>query len=423
MNQIHLRKFLSQLLPVIVTFSVVNIPSDSSGFSLIPSMKICIQQKFGNSALISITKAKKLNSIQNNQLKICQKITTQPSGSAGSPPSIGSPCNNLGEKLDVNGKPIECIKNASGKLEWGPPMREQGGQQNPPQNSSANSGGTSKSGMPPWVLQDNSPLYGLQFGLLATMLSNQSGLGNIANPSLIEFPDKSLRLFFRSGSDMSVPIKIDNPGTHSYLSTDGGKTWTLEDGFRIKSDAIVSVRKAEGSGFEAYGFKGIDNELVKYTSSDGKNFTEASTSLVDASQCKNRRGVTVSFLGNDPQVVKTSSGYIGYVKSNSLINQPPWTKVACKLVSSDGINWSVDPTGTIELDDGGVVSNIGLYRNGAGNLQLLLHAYRETAGKAPISRFEIRTSSDEGKTWKNPIDFGIQFGDPEIDELLSLIHI
>lgn len=443
----------------------------SSAISLTSAQKSCITQKYGKSALSAITKAKKLSAAQSKQLSSCKNAkpgesaseppnvgvscskegeifsfnnkplicekdamgklkwaipspggsstptpnpspSAQPTNTSNSPPSIGTPCSMAGETILVNEKPIVCTLNAAGKLEWAGPTPSSGQQPNQPNQGSS-------SGTPSWALDNTAKFFDLQFGLLASMISSQSGLGNIADGSLIELPDKSLRIFFKNGNEPSVPIKIDKQGVRSFISTDGGKTWVLEDGFRIESDEIVSVRKAEGSGYEAFGINGLDNEIIRFTSTDGKNFVQASKSKVDPSQCKNKRGVTVTSIGNDPEVVKVAGGYIGYVKSNSLINMPPWTKVACKLVSSDGTNWSIDPNGTIEWDDGGTVSNLGLTRNKAGNLELYIQAYSEVSTRSPaiLNRLEVKTSLDDGKTWINPVDYGIQMGDPEIDEL------
>jgi hypothetical protein len=432
---------------------------NSSAITLSSDQKTCISQKFGKSVLNSMLKAKKLSASQTKKFNTCKneksstkasdapnvgiacaqegeiftfndkplvcqkdstgklkwnipmpgampspssKPTTDPSKSSD-PPSIGSPCNKEGETLLVNEKPIVCKLNSGGKLEWS-------GQQ------SSSSTPSSSSGIPTWARNIDAPYFELQFGLLASMKSNQSGLGNIADPTILELSDKSLRMFFKSGNEPQVPIRVEKQGIRSFISNDGGKTWTLEEGFRIETEAIVSVRRAETGGYEAFGFAGLDNEVIKFTSKDGKDFVKASQSKVDPSKCNNSFGKTVTSLGNDPQIVKTSSGYIGYVKSNSLINQPPWTKVACKLISSDGINWTIDSAGTIEVDKGGVVSNLGLFRNKSGNLELLIHAYEELPGKAPINRFEVRTSSNEGKSWGSAVNYGFELGDPEYIE-------
>lgn len=452
--------------------SLVLSTQPSSAISLTSAQKSCITQKYGKSALSAITKAKKLSATQskqfssckspkptektseppnvgvscstegeifsfNNKPLICQKDalgklkwaipvqggtqtptptptptptqSTQPNSQQSAPPSIGTTCSVAGETIQVNDKQIVCQLNASGKLEWGFPVST--GMQQPSQ-----SGSTSQSGIPDWARDTSVPFYELKFGLLASMVSRQSGLGNIADPTILELGDKSLRLFFKSGSELQVPIKVEKVGIRSFLSKDGGKSWTLEDGFRIETDAMISVRPSDRGGYEAFGFNGLDNEVIRFTSSDGKDFIKATVSKVDPSLCKNSSGKTVTSLGNDPQVVKVATGYIGYVKSNSLINQPPWTKVACKLISNDGINWSIDSTGTIEIDRGGVVSNLGLFRNKAGNLELLIHSFEEVSGKSPVKRLEVKTSSDEGKSWSPSVNYGFEIGDPEYIE-------
>lgn len=445
------------LLPPVMT--------QSNAFPITSSIKKCLTEKYGAKVTAGIVKAKKLSSKQQTQLKNCQQI---PSGPAKTP-NVGDPCEKIGEVFTFNGNGIVCVLNAEGKKVWSLPEQnkpQQGNPQQPQPSTPPQIGATcarvgevvgsgqeslicqldssgkavwampnnlqpnnptqpspsstaSSSPIPPFAQQATAPLFDLSYGLLWTVTSDKTNVGNIADSSILELPDGTLRLFFKSGNELQAGITGIQPSIRSFVSRDKGKSWTLEEGKRLDtSDAIISVRKAESGGYEAFGFDGLDNKLLRFTSTDGKDFKKASESTLDPSICKSKAGKASTLLGNDPQVVKTDSGYIGYVKSSSMTSAPPWIKVACKLVSTDGINWSVDAGGTIEIDGGSVSSNLGLFKNKSGILELYIPTYRENvSGSTGI--LEVRTSSDNGKTWSVPTSYGIEAPDPERIDLAN----
>lgn len=439
---------------------VLQPPLASEAISLSASAKKCLSKTYGAKVASSIASAKKLNSKQLSQLNNCQKV--KDAKPAPQIPDVGLECNSIGEIFTFNGNSIVCALNASGKTVWSLPEQNKQQQNNPQQQPStppqigaacvklgeivgsgpaslvcqldasgkavwavpsslqpgnptqpSQSGSTTSSPIPNYALQANAPFFDLVYGLLSKVNSDKANLGNIADPSLLELQDGSLRLFFKSGNEPQAGITGIQPKIRSLKSSDGGKNWTLEEGNRIDStDAIISVRRAESGGYEAFGFNGLDNKLLRFTSTDGKDFKKSSESVIDPSACKTKAGKSSTSLGNDPQVVKVDSGYIGYVKSSSMTNAPPWTKVACKLVSSDGVNWSIDASGTIEIDGGSVSSNLGLFKDKSGTLELYTPTFRENLSSF-AGVLEIRTSSDGGKTWSLPTSRGLEAPDAE----------
>lgn len=368
---------------VIVAALFPQVLSTSSAFPIIPTIKKCLTTKYGAKVATGIQSAKKLSSKQMSQLKFCQNLTQNK---------------------------VNPVNEAAG------PSSNPGS----PQPNQPSSGGGTISAIPPYANEGKAPLVDLTYGLLWTKSPDKRDFGNVADPTILQAADGSLRLFMVSGNELQVGITGIERRIRSFISRDNGRSWTLEDGNRLDTNngVFISVRKAESGGYEAFGMEPPVTKIIRYTSMDGKDFRKVSESDVDPSLCKNKEGKAATSLGNDPQVVKTPSGYIGYVKSSSLINQPPWTKVACKIVSSDGTNWQVDPTGTIEIQNGSVTSNLGLIRTAAGQLQLYIPTFKDS-NPNETGVLEIRISNDDGKTWGIPTSLGIQVGDPEPIELAN----
>lgn len=107
--------------------------------------------------------------------------------------------------------------------------------------STANPAGGSASGM-----------VALNYVLLSTVISLQSGLGNISDPALVQVADGSVRMFFMNGNEPQAGISGYDNLQHSYVSSDGGNTWTLESGVRMNVQSPVSVNAINGA-YEAWG--------------------------------------------------------------------------------------------------------------------------------------------------------------------------
>lgn len=255
----------------------------------------------------------------------------------------------------------------------------------------------------------SSSLVPLTWGLMWSVGSNQSGLGNVSDPALLRLADGTLRMFFKNGNEPQIPLSGFDNKIHSYASANGGGTWTLEGGVRIDVGSPVTVRAAQSGGYEAWGWQagsgGVDR-LTRFTSSDGKDFVAGSGSLVPTSACKNADGKSAGFLG-DPQVEKVASGYVAYAHDLAAGQSPPFKRQACKLTSTDGTNWSVDAAGTFAFSHD-IQTNPELYRNASGQLELWF-----PTDKGSQKSTEIRTSSNDGATWGTATSLSWLAADPD----------
>ena len=327
-----MRSRLAGLLATVVVATGI-VASSAGAVPIDSQQRACLTKKYGSKVAAAIGSAKKLSVTQANQLKGCP-----------------------------------AAKTGSG-------------------SSSTNSGSAGASG--------SSSLTPLTWGLLWSAGSNQSGLGNVSDPALLRLPDGTLRMFFKNGNEPQVPISGFDNKIHSYVSSDEGASWTLESGVRIDVGSPVTVRIAEGGGYEAWGWapgSGGADRMVRFTSTTGKDFASGSGSLVPTTTCKNADGKSAGFLG-DPQVEKVAGGYLAYAHDLASGQSPPFKRQACKITSSDGTNWSIDAGGTFALSHD-IQSNPELYRNSSGQLELWF-----PSDKGSVKTTEIRTSTNDGSTW------------------------
>ncbi|MFM9119385.1 MAG: hypothetical protein ACKOQT_03555 [Acidimicrobiaceae bacterium] len=330
---------------VIASVTVISLGHSASAVFVDPNQRDCLNRKFGTKAAAAISKAKKLTTAQAKQVSAC-------SGPGG-------------------------------------------------QSSSGGASGSSGS--------SSSSLTALSWGLMWSVGSNQAGLGNVADPALLQLGDGSLRMFFKNGNSPHIPLSGFDYKINSYVSSDNGATWTLESGVRIDVGSPVTVRAAEAGGYEAWGWipgGGGVEKMTRFTSSTGKDFSQGSGSLVPTSACKNADGSAAGLLG-DPQVVKVASGYLAYAQEMAAGKSAPFKRQACKLTSADGNTWSIDSSGTFAFNYD-IRNNPELYRNSAGQLELWFSADGNGAKNS-----EIRTSSNDGASWSTATSLSWIANDPE----------
>ena len=335
---------------------VVSTTSHSAtAYPLDSATRTCIITKYGAKVALAIGKAKTLNATQKKQVAVCVAAAKPPSGGSSGGTSGGS--------------------------------------------SGGTGGGSSGS----------ASLTPLTWGLLWSVGSNQAGLGNVSDPALLQLSNGTLRMFFKNGNEPQIPLSGFDNKIHSYVSTDNGVTWTLESGVRIDVPSPVSVRAASGGGYEAWGWKvgggGVDR-LTRFTSTTGGDFTEDRGSLVPTSACKNADNDPAGFLG-DPQVELVSGGYLAYAHDLAAGKSPPYKRQACKLTSSDGVNWSVDAGGTFAFSHD-IQTNPELYRNASNQLELWF-----PTDKGSTKTTEIRTSTNDGASWSAASSLSWMANDPD----------
>lgn len=329
---------------VVSLFGVVFIPQLTNAVTVPLPVRDCLMKKYGSKVALIIDKTKKLNKNQKKQLLACS------TASGGS-------------------------------------------------DSASTSGGSTGS---------TAGLTAMTYGLLWSVESNQAGLGNLADPALLQLADGTLRMFFKNGNEPQLPLSGFDNKIHSYASTDNGKTWTLENGVRIDVGSPVTVRTAEGGGYEAWAWMpgGGDAEVfTRFSSSTGKDFTKGSGSAVPTSGCKNADGTGAGFIG-DPQVAKVASGYLAYAHDMAVGKPAPFKRQVCKLISTDGVNWSIDASGTFAYQYD-IQTNPELYRNATGQLELWFPIDNKT------KYTEIRTSTNDGASWGTATTLSWQANDPD----------
>lgn len=255
-------------------------------------------------------------------------------------------------------------------------------------------------------------MVSLSYGLLWSIGSQQAGLGNVADPTLLQVGN-TLRLFFKNGNEPQIPIAGFDNKIHSYISSDNGKTWTLESGIRIDVLSPVTVQPAAAGGYEAWGWVGGGggDAMTRFTSVDGKDFTKGSGNVVSASACKGIDGAAAGFLG-DPQVVKVASGYLAFAHDLQTTGSAPWKRHACALTSIDGITWALDISKTIALQND-ITTNPETYRNSSGVIEQILPIDKLDPATSLRSGMQIRTSTNDGASWTELSELSFYAADPD----------
>jgi len=317
-----------------------------------PAVKACLEKSIGLKAAKRIVAAKKLTKAQTAQVARCK--STSGSGGGTSDSTSGS----------------------------------------------TNSTGTSAAGM-----------VSLNYGLLAYIGSQQAGLGNIADPALLQVGG-TLRMFFKNGNEPQIPIAGFDNKIHSYISTDNGKTWTLESGVRIDVTSPVTVRAAESGGYEAWGWVSSGGDaMTRFTSATGSDFIKGAGNVINASACKSADGVAAGFLG-DPQVVKVASGYLAYAHDLAATGKAPFKRHMCALTSTDGSTWVLDTSKTLALQSD-IQTNPETYRNSSGVIEQILAIDQVDPTTKLRSGMQLRTSTNDGVSWTELSELSFFAADPD----------
>ena len=136
-------------------------------------------------------------------------------------------------------------------------------------------------------------LSSMHLSYLGSIRSLENNLGNIADPSLVQTNDGNLRVYFKNGNEPQAGISGYDNLIHSAVSSDGGRTWIVEAGVRVPVQSPIEALVIDGT-VSAWGWKlsASGDSLVKYESSDGKNFQEVSIPRFVQSDCKDTDGNT-----------------------------------------------------------------------------------------------------------------------------------
>jgi len=256
-------------------------------------------------------------------------------------------------------------------------------------------------------------MVALNYGLISYKLSQLEGLGNIADPALLQV-GSTLRMFFKNGNEPQIPLAGFDNKIHSFVSSDNGVTWSLESGVRVDVSSPISVRAAESGGYEAWAWsgKGTGGEILsRFTSANGSDFTKGSGSSVIVGACKSADGVAATLLG-DSQVVKVASGYLAYAQDMQATGRGPFKRHACGLTSADGVNWTLDIARTLAPQND-IQTNPETYRNSSGVIEQILPIDKIDIQTGLRSGMQIRTSTNDGASWTDLSELSFFAADPD----------
>ena len=277
--------------------------------------------------------------------------------------------------------------------------------------SSSSSGGSTSGTTGTTTGSSSAGMVSLNYGLLAYIGSQQAGLGNISDPALLQVGG-TLRMFFKNGNEPQIPIAGFDNKIHSYISTDNGKTWTLESGVRIDVTSPVTVRAAESGGYEAWGWVSSGGDaMTRFTSATGSDFIKGAGNVINASACKNVDGTAAGFLG-DPQVVKVASGYLAYAHDLAATGKAPFKRHMCALTSTDGSTWVLDTSKTLALQSD-IQTNPETYRNSSGVIEQILAIDQVDPTTKLRSGMQLRTSTNDGASWTELSELSFFAADPD----------
>ena len=242
---------------------------------------------------------------------------------------------------------------------------------------------------------------------LGSIRSLENNLGNIADPSIVETSDGNLRVYFKNGNEPQAGISGYDNLIHSAVSSDGGRTWIVEAGVRVPVQSPIEALVIDGT-VSAWGWKlsASGDSLVKYESSDGKNFQEVSIPRFVQSDCKDTDGNPFGPLG-DPTITKLNDGSWIFHVQELVSPLGPFNRRACVATSNDGISWSVQ----IDRLYGGdidVTTNPAIKLNRAGIVEWIWPTY---------DFMEYRKGTD-GINWSEP-EYLPPGGDPDFLDLTN----
>ena len=254
-------------------------------------------------------------------------------------------------------------------------------------------------------------MVSLNYGLISYKISQREGLGNIADPALLQV-GSTLRMFFKNGNEPQIPLAGFDNKIHSFVSSDNGVTWTLEPGVRVDVSSPITVRAAESGGYEAWAWvAGGGDALTRFTSSTGSDFVKGAGNVVSTAACKSADGVAAGFLG-DSQVVKVASGYLAYAQDMQATGKAPFKRQVCGLTSSDGNTWTLDASKTYAPQND-VQTNPETYRNSSGVIEQILPIDKIDMQTGLRSGMQIRTSTNDGASWSELSELSFFAADPE----------
>lgn len=205
--------------------------------------------------------------------------------------------------------------------------------------------------------------------------SDRKRLGNVADPSLVQMADGTIRLYFKNGNETQAGITGHDNLIHSAVSSNGGKSWKVESGARNSEWQSPIEVLPDTAGFRAFGWilSAGGDELTSSTSADGSSFPAPGDSVgFKISACKTPKG-TATVLG-DPSFAQLRNGSWVAVVQVSQTDKDDGGGIhlgyGCTYRSSSATSWSRAKVRSFGAGSFGgknqeVVTNPMVYRSGS----------------------------------------------------------
>ena len=268
----------------------------------------------------------------------------------------------------------------------------------PPPNDK---GPTNQAGM-----NQTTSISSIHLSYLGSIRSLENGLGNIADPSIVETTDGNLRVYFKNGNEPQANINGYDNLIHSAISTDGGKTWTVEEGVRVPVNSPVEALVIEGKTV-AWGWELAmsGDSLVRYESSDGINFQKTDIPVFYQSDCKDTSGNSTGPLG-DPSITVLNDGSWIFHAQELVSPLGDFKRRGCVATSEDGISWTSQPDRMYGGEDQDVTTNPAIKLNSSGTVEWIW----------PTTNFMVYRKGTDSINWSEP-EYLPNGGDPDLLDL------
>ena len=249
-------------------------------------------------------------------------------------------------------------------------------------------------------------LSSIHLSYLGSIRSKLNGLGNVADASIVEMDDGRLRVYFKNGNEPQANIGGFDNLIHSAVSSDGGRTWTIEEGVRVPVDSPIEALVIDNK-VVAWGWEKSPNgdTLVRYESDDGFNFSKVAIPLFESRDCKDKEGNPMGNLG-DPSITQLNDG--SWVMHAQELVSPTgdFNRRACVATSPDNITWTSQPDRMYGGGEEDVTTNPAIKRNSSGVIEWIW----------PTFNFMVYRSGSDGLTWSDP-EYLVSAGDPDFLDL------
>ena len=255
-------------------------------------------------------------------------------------------------------------------------------------------------------MNQSTELSSIHLSYLGSIRSMENSLGNIADPSIVETPDGNIRVYFKNGNEPQANINGYDNLIHSAISSDGGRTWTIETGVRVPVSSPIEALVIDGK-IIAWGWElSMSGDfLVRYESSDGINFQEVDIPIFYQSDCKDINGDSTGPLG-DPAITKLNDGTWIFHAQELVSSLGDFKRRGCVATSEDGMNWTSQADRMYGGNDEDVTTNPAIKLNSSGMVEWIW----------PTTNFMVYRKGTDSFNWSEP-EYLPNGGDPDFLDL------